>query len=60
MKAKFPAQVELEADEIYRANRVHIAKFYGITPSEVDMMPQSDVDDTLEVMDADAALSRKS
>lgn len=50
MKRKFPAQVTLEADEVYRSNRVKIARYYGVIPTMVDTMPQSDIDDTLNVI----------
>lgn len=53
MRRKFPSQVFLEPNEIYRVNRIRIAQFYGIKPQSVDEMPASDVEDTLEVMWAD-------
>lgn len=53
MRRKYPKQVILEPDEVYRVNRIRIAQFYGIKPQEVDEMPACDVDDTLEVLWAD-------
>jgi hypothetical protein len=50
MHGKYPKLVIPDADEVYRANRVAIAEFYGITPAQVDDMPHSDVQDTLEFM----------
>ena len=54
MARKFPKQVLLDADEIERVNRVRVAKWLGVTPAEVDAMPQADYDDVSSVMWADA------
>ena len=49
----FPKQVQFDADEVYRLNRVRIAKWLHITPGEVDAMPASDVEDVMQIMWAD-------
>ena len=54
MRRLFPSQVTLDADEVLRINRIRVAQIYGIPPAMVDAMPVSDVDDTLNVMWADA------
>ena len=54
MARKFPKQVTLDADEVYRVNRVHVAKWLGCLPADVDAMPQADVDDVMAVMWADS------
>lgn len=50
MRRKFPDQVLLDAQEVQRANRLYVAKWLGISPLDVDRLPQSDVDDALELM----------
>lgn len=42
--------MQLEEDEVWRVNRVRIAKYYGITPAQVDAMPYGDLLDTMQVM----------
>lgn len=59
MASKYKDNVILDPEEVYRINRIAIAKYYGITPQEVDDMPQSDVDDTLQVMWAENALAQR-
>lgn len=59
MKSRYNDTVLLEPDEVYRINRVKVAKYYGIKPQEVDDMPQSDVDDTLQVMWAEHAIAQR-
>lgn len=54
MNRKFPKTVVLDADEVHRANRVRLARYYGKFPHEVDAMPESDFDDTMQVLWADA------
>jgi hypothetical protein len=53
MRRRFPSQVMLDAEEVYRINRIRIAHYYGIPPAEVDRMPITDVEDTLQIMWAD-------
>lgn len=60
MATKFPSQVTLDADEVYRVNRIRIAEHFHKFPHEVDALPQSDVDDILELMWCDAQLQPKS
>jgi len=54
MSRRHPTQVLFDADEVRRVNRVRIAKYYGVTPGQVDAMAATDVDDTLEIMWAEA------
>ena len=48
MARKFPSQVQLDAGEVYRINRIRVARYLHITPAEVDAMPQSDFADVCE------------
>jgi len=51
----------LDEDEVWRVNRVRIARYYGITPAEVDAMAYPDLLDTMQVMwaeDQEAAEAR--
>jgi hypothetical protein len=50
MARKFPSQVRLDADEVYRINRIRVARYLHITPADVDAMPQSDYVDVCETM----------
>lgn len=60
MATKFPSQVTLDPDEVYRVNRIRIAEHFHKLPHEIDALPQSDVEDILNVMWADAQLAPKS
>lgn len=53
MGRKFPKQVRFDADEVYRINRVRIAKWLGVTPGMIDQMPAADVEDVMQIMWAD-------
>lgn len=53
MGRKFPKQVLFDADEVYRINRVRMAKWLGVTPGQVDSMPAGDVEDVMQIMWAD-------
>jgi hypothetical protein len=54
MKRKFPALVQLDADEVDRVNRIRVAQWYQISPREVDEMSVEDYETTMEIMWADA------
>lgn len=60
MATKFPEQVSLDPDEIYRVNRIRIAQHFHKFPHEIDDLPASEVDDILELMWVDAELNRQS
>lgn len=49
----FPDQVQLEADEIERVNRVRVGLILHKLPSEIDAMPEADYKDVLAVLKAD-------
>jgi hypothetical protein len=53
MHRKFPKQVSFDPDEVYRINRIRMAKWLGVTPGQVDSMPAADIDDVLNIMWAD-------
>lgn len=53
MSRLFPKQVMFDLEEIYRINRVRIAKWLHITPGMVDAMPAGDVEDVMQIMWAD-------
>lgn len=48
----------LEPDDVYRINRVRVAKYYHVLPEQVDAMPEQDYLDTLEVMWADQEIEK--
>jgi hypothetical protein len=50
MARKFPSQVRLDADEVYRINRIRVARYLHITPADVDEMAQSDYADVCETL----------
>jgi hypothetical protein len=50
MARKFPSQVRLDADEVYRINRIRVARYLHITPAAVDAMPQSHYADVCEYL----------
>ena len=53
MHRKFPKQIIFDEDEVWRINRIRIAKWLGVKPDEIDRMPASDVEDIMEIMWAD-------
>lgn len=53
MSRKFPTQVSLDEDEVWRVNRIRIARYYHVLPSAVDGMSLADIDDTIHLMWAD-------
>lgn len=53
---RYPGQTEMTALDVYRINRIKIAKYFGITPGAVDDMSEQDYLDTLEVMWAEDML----
>jgi hypothetical protein len=50
MNRKFPSQVRLTYEEVSRVNRVRVAQYLGISPAEVDAMPEEDYQDVVNVM----------
>lgn len=57
MSIKFPQQVTLDADEVYRINRIRIAEKFHKWPHEVDALPAEEASDILELMWADDQLT---
>lgn len=50
MSKKFPEQVRLEPHEIDAINRINMARFYGVIPSDIDRMTEEDYRTTLDIM----------
>jgi hypothetical protein len=59
MATKFPEQVQLEPDEVFRINRIRIAEKFHKWPHEVDCLSAAEVEDILELMWADDKLAPK-
>ncbi|MCK6578118.1 MAG: hypothetical protein L6Q98_08455 [Anaerolineae bacterium] len=50
MRGKFPDQVALEPDEVEAINRINVARFYSVTPAQIDAMSEEDYRSSLEIM----------
>lgn len=54
----FPNSPVLTVQEIHRLNRVRIAERLHKLPSEIDLMPLTDVHDLMEVWRADSEIEK--
>lgn len=55
---KAPRSVQLDADEVYRADRARLAILLHCTPAEIDRMPARDVFDLMAVLEDNAERER--